>query len=78
MRLTDTEAGFLDATPINPGALHDIVWVPFEGPGWLLNLLIVSSLVPMPLSIALIVRGTARYYHRPRPTCFVKSSTALR
>lgn len=26
MRLTTTEAGFLDATPIKPGVLHDIVW----------------------------------------------------
>lgn len=26
VRLTETEAGFLDATPIEPGALHDIVW----------------------------------------------------
>jgi len=27
MRLTDMEAGFLDATPIKPGKLHDIVWL---------------------------------------------------
>src|SRR5438270_14086095 len=27
VRLTDTEAGFLDATPITRGKLHDIVWV---------------------------------------------------
>lgn len=27
MRLTETEAGFLDATPIKTGALHDIVWL---------------------------------------------------
>lgn len=27
MRLTDTEAGFLDATPIKPGKLNDIVWL---------------------------------------------------
>lgn len=27
MRLTQDEAGFLDATPIKPGALHDIVWL---------------------------------------------------
>jgi len=27
MRLTYTEAGFLDATPIKPGKLHDIVWL---------------------------------------------------
>lgn len=27
MRLTDTEAGFLDATPIKTGTLHDIVWL---------------------------------------------------
>jgi hypothetical protein len=27
MRLTDTEMGFLDATPIKPGALNDIVWL---------------------------------------------------
>jgi len=27
MRLADTEAGFLDATPIKPGKLHDIVWL---------------------------------------------------
>jgi hypothetical protein len=27
IRLTDTEAGFLDATPIKTGALHDIVWL---------------------------------------------------
>ncbi len=26
MRLSDTEAGFLDATPIELGKLHDIVW----------------------------------------------------
>ncbi|MEO1009601.1 MAG: hypothetical protein AAFX79_13645 [Planctomycetota bacterium] len=26
MRLTDAEAGFLDATPIKPGTLHDMVW----------------------------------------------------
>jgi len=26
MRLTADEAGFLDATPIKPGVLHDIVW----------------------------------------------------
>jgi len=26
LRLTDTEAGFLDATPIKPGILTDIVW----------------------------------------------------
>lgn len=26
LRLTHTEAGFLDATPIKPGTLHDIVW----------------------------------------------------
>jgi hypothetical protein len=26
MRLTDTEYGFVDATPIKPGTLHDIVW----------------------------------------------------
>lgn len=27
LRLTDTEAGFLDATPIKTGELHDIVWI---------------------------------------------------
>lgn len=27
MRLTDTKMGFLDATPIRPGTLHDIVWI---------------------------------------------------
>ncbi len=27
IRLSDTEAGFLDATPIRPGTLHDIVWL---------------------------------------------------
>lgn len=27
MRLTDTERGFLDATTITPGTLHDIVWM---------------------------------------------------
>ncbi len=26
LRLTNTEAGFLDATPIKAGTLHDIVW----------------------------------------------------
>jgi len=26
MRLTNTEAGFLDATPIKVGTLHDIIW----------------------------------------------------
>jgi hypothetical protein len=27
IRLTETEAGFLDATPVKPGVLHDIGWV---------------------------------------------------
>jgi hypothetical protein len=27
IRLTETEAGFLDATPIKPGKLHDIGWM---------------------------------------------------
>jgi hypothetical protein len=27
VRLSETDAGFLDATPIKPGALHDIVWL---------------------------------------------------
>ncbi len=27
IRLSDTEAGFLDATPVRPGKLHDIVWL---------------------------------------------------
>ena len=27
IRLSETEAGFLDATPIDPGTLHDIVWL---------------------------------------------------
>ena len=32
MRLTDTEAGFVDATPIETGKLaHDIVWIGNEG-----------------------------------------------
>lgn len=26
IRLTETEAGFLDATPITPGTFHDVVW----------------------------------------------------
>ena len=35
-------------------------WVPFEGPGWMFNLAIVTSIVAMPLSITLIVRGRRR------------------
>lgn len=31
IRLTDTEAGFLDATPIKPGTLHDIAWAQHGG-----------------------------------------------
>jgi len=27
IRLTESEAGFLDATPIKPGKLHDVVWL---------------------------------------------------
>lgn len=32
IRLTDTDAGFLDATPIEPGKLHDIVLLGPESP----------------------------------------------
>src|SRR5215213_2031210 len=36
-------------------------WMPFEGPGWMLNLVIVTSLVAMPLSLPVIIRGIRRH-----------------
>jgi hypothetical protein len=41
-------------------------WVPFEGPLWLANLVIVTSLVAMPLSLPLIVRGVRGIRRRRR------------
>jgi hypothetical protein len=35
MRITSTEAGFLDATPIEEGAMSDIVWMPRHRHRWI-------------------------------------------
>ena len=42
-------------------------WVPFEGPGWMLNLVVVTSAVAMPLSLALIARAVRRRRTERRP-----------
>lgn len=46
--------------PTTAFQLENGKWVPFEGPGWILHLVAVTSVVAKPLSIRVIVRGIRR------------------
>ena len=47
-------------SPTTAFQLENGNWVPFEGSGWISNLVIVVSVVAMPLSIPLLIRGIRR------------------